>query len=94
MVIAFLFLNATIAKEIWRRRRPVDAATSNSRILTIATTNGVSDKMVGASEIAVDNRAFVEEEQSTDKRTTETNTVSNEMNGKHTGQCKYIITTC
>lgn len=88
LVLVFVWLNAKIAKEIWRRRRPLmDSASPISASLETSTCNRSkrTDNRSPSSLVAIDNRAFEEEEISEDKRTSETNTVSNEFNGRPVG---------
>lgn len=54
LVISFLWLNSTIAKEIWNRRRPIEVRGNSPNNCII-------------------------DDQSMDKKTTETNTMSNDI---------------
>lgn len=76
MLIAFLWLNGVIAKEIWHRRHPISAATKPKLQTTGATAlSGVDDGVV--NNVVFNPTVSDNDEQSTDKRTSETNTISN-----------------
>lgn len=76
MLIAFLWLNGVIAKEIWHRRHPI----STARPKTLPS--GAAPRSSGVDGGVINNDVFNpalsdNDEQSTDKRTSETNTISN-----------------
>lgn len=83
LVMAFVWLNARIAKEIWRRRRPFES-TSSTSIAPLGTSTCNSCKLP-ESIAGVENLGFENEDNSEEKRTSETNTASNEIYGRPVG---------
>lgn len=75
MLIAFLWLNGVLAKEIWHRRHPITANKPKIQASGTAPCSGLDG---GVVQNDVFNPTVSDnDDQSTDKRTSETNTISN-----------------
>lgn len=91
MLIAFLWLNTVIAREIWQRRRPIEISSSSTKLASNTINAMVANNHISHNTAVTSSSG---NDESIDKRTSETNTISNDNNGgksmKVESKCRYL----